>query len=377
MFIRPKALLISFSMFAFGQQSTVNIGGTWRLTTTSFSATIKIMQTGTTLSGQFVFSGTPCATTAPFTGFISTIFTPSASMNVNMNGQVGFSGDIAANGSSMTGQYSGASGGCIPRGPFNWTATRSSLTIAPTISGVTNAASGATGPVAPGEIISLFANASLSPVGPTPGVSLQLDQNGKVANTLGGVRVHFLGIETYAPLTFVSAGQINLEVPYEVADLANVNIQVEYLGQASDQFTLPVGAIAPGLFTASGTGFGQGAILNHDGVTLNGPSHPEQRGSIIVLFLTGEGQTTPAGVSGKVTTVSSSPPLTPMPVGNVSVLINGQVATVAFAGEAPGLVSGVLQLNVTIPASASPGTVPVQVAVGGKSTQSGVTVSIQ
>jgi trimeric autotransporter adhesin len=93
--------------------------------------------------------------------------------------------------------------------------------------------------------------------------------------------------------------------------------------------------------------------------------------------MTGEGQTAPAGMTGKVTTVSATPPLTPQPVLPVAVLIGGQPASVAFYSEAPGLVSGVMQLNVQIPESAPSGDVPILVSVGGNSTQNGVTISVQ
>jgi uncharacterized protein (TIGR03437 family) len=61
----------------------------------------------------------------------------------------------------------------------------------------------------------------------------------------------------------------------------------------------------------------------------------------------------------------------------VAVLIGGQPASVAFYGEAPGLVSGVMQLNVQIPANAASGNLPISVSVGGNSSQSGVTISVQ
>ena len=376
-----NSLLVVFltgGAIALAQQPAVNIVGTWQLKATSFSAIVQIQQTGNSVGGQFAFSGNPCATTASFGGSINTLFSLGVTMSVNMNGQsVSFSGGIAADGNSMIGQYGASTAGCIGKGPFNWTASRTSTVIMPTISGVRHAASGTTGPIAPGEIISIFANPSLSPIGPTTAMSLQVDQNGKVANALGGVQVHFLGIGVYAPLTFVSAGQINAVVPYEVAGLTAVNIQVEYLGLVSDPFNLEVGVATPGLFTANGTGTGQAAALNDDGVTVNGLTHPEPRGGVIVLFVTGEGQTTPPGVSGKVTTLSLTPPVTPTPIGQVSVLINGQPASVVFSGEAPGLVSGVLQLNVRIPEGVSPGSVPVQVLVGENRTQSGVTVFLQ
>ena len=60
------------------------------------------------------------------------------------------------------------------------------------------------------------------------------------------------------------------------------------------------------------------------------------KGSTVVLFLTGEGQTSPPGVTGKVTTQSAVPPLTPQPILPVRVLIGGQTASIAFYGRAPG-----------------------------------------
>ncbi len=97
----------------------------------------------------------------------------------------------------------------------------------------------------------------------------------------------------------------------------------------------------------------------------------------VAVAVTGEGQTVPAGVTGKVTTVSPTPPLTPQPLLPVAVLINGQPATVAFYGEAPTIVSGVMQLNVQIPPNAPSGDLPVQVSVGGNVSQNGVTISVQ
>jgi hypothetical protein len=141
----------------------------------------------------------------------------------------------------------------------NWVASRLPGFGPPTITGVTNAASGLAGSIAPGEIISIYAIGAINPIGPSTGVSLQLDQSGKVATTLGGVRVHFLPIDAYAPVTYASAGQINAVVPYEVAGLTNATIQVQYLGQTSNSFAVQVAATAPSIFTAAGTGTGQGA----------------------------------------------------------------------------------------------------------------------
>jgi uncharacterized protein (TIGR03437 family) len=55
------------------------------------------------------------------------------------------------------------------------------------------------------------------------------------------------------------------------------------------------------------------AALNQDN-RYNAPSNPAAKGSYVSLCITGEGQTAPAGVTGKITTLSPTPPLTPQPL---------------------------------------------------------------
>ncbi|MDE3164707.1 MAG: hypothetical protein KGN36_02795, partial [Acidobacteriota bacterium] len=239
-----------------------------------------------------------------------------------------------------------------------------------TISKVTNAASYAQGTLSPGEIVTLFGTS----IGPVTPVGLQLDSTGKVATTLGGLEVL---INNYpAPLIYVSNTQISAVVPYEVAQFATANVLVKFLGQTSNGVAVNIATTAPGLFTQNASGSGPGAILNQNG-SVNGPSNPAAHGDTVVVYLTGEGQTSPAGVTGKVTTVSSTPPLTPGPLLPVAVTIGGQPANWFFAGEAPGFVSGVMQLNVIVPAAAGSGPQAIVVLIGGNSSQNGVTVSIQ
>ena len=57
--------------------------------------------------------------------------------------------------------------------------------------------------------------------------------------------------------------------------------------------------------------------------------------------------------------------------------IGAQPADFTFAGEAPGLVSGVMQLNVTIPLTAASGDQAIIVSIGATPSQTGVTVSIR
>ncbi len=243
-------------------------------------------------------------------------------------------------------------------------------TTQPNVTAVVNAASLQSGPVSPGEVVTI----SGTNIGPSSPSFLALDQNGNVSTSIGGVQAFFGG--TAAPLTYVSATQINAVVPYGVIGLINPSVQISFLGQISNTFLLQSAPTVPALFTLNASGTGPGAILNEDG-NINSPANPAPKGSYIVLYATGEGQTAPPGVTGRITSVSATLPLTPQPLLPVGVTIGGQSATVAFYGEAPGLVSGVLQINVRIPASAPSGNLPVQVSVGGIASQLGVTVSVR
>ena len=240
----------------------------------------------------------------------------------------------------------------------------------PTVTQVTNAASYATGSISPGEIITLFG----TDLGPATPAGLALDSAGKVATTLGGVQVLVNGIPS--PMVYASNTQLSAVVPYEVAQFASANVLVKFLGQTSNGIATPVTTTVPGLFTQNASGSGPGAILNQNN-SVNSPANPATRGDTVVVYLTGEGQTSPAGVTGKVTSVSATPPLTPAPLLPVSILIGGQPANYSFAGEAPFFVSGVMQLNVTIPSTAGTGAQSIVVSIGGHQSQAGVTVSVQ
>jgi uncharacterized protein (TIGR03437 family) len=167
-------------------------------------------------------------------------------------------------------------------------------------------------------------------------------------------------------------------VPYGVAGRTTTNIVVEYSGVQSAPLTYNVALSAPGIYTQNSQGTGPGAILNQDGLTVNGSNAPEKRGNVIAIYMTGEGQTNPQGVDGAIIPPVASALKSPQQT--VTVTIGGINAPVLYAGSAPDLVSGVMQVNVTIPLTASTGAQPVVVTVGSAVSQSGAsaaTVAIQ
>src|SRR5262249_19199451 len=94
--------------------------------------------------------------------------------------------------------------------PVTLTITGSATLPAFTAASVVNSASGAAGPVAPGEILVIYG----SNLGPQL-TTLVLDTDGRVASTLGGTQVLFDGVP--APMIYTSAGQVSCVTPYAVA----------------------------------------------------------------------------------------------------------------------------------------------------------------
>ncbi len=233
--------------------------------------------------------------------------------------------------------------------------------------GVANAGSYAAGAVAPGEIVSLFGTA----IGPPTPAPLFLTNPQLIANSLAGVHVLFDGVP--APVIFASAGQVNVVVPYAVAGKPSTLLQVEYLGALSPPISLPVAATAPGIFTLDSSGSGPGAILNVADETVNSPSNPAAPGDWVSIFVTGAGVNTPAAVDG----LLAAAPFPQVNAG-VKVTMGGVPCQTNYAGSAPGLLSGLTQINAQVPASLTPALdAPVVVMIGGVSAQSGVTVAVQ
>lgn len=215
---------------------------------------------------------------------------------------------------------------------------------------VLNAASLVSGPVAPGELITILGSAIVSSATP------------------GSTRITFDGLT--APLLYTGTNQINAVVPFGIDGRSLTTMEVSGPSGIVASSSIPVAPSAPAIFALNGSGTGGGAVLNQDG-SINSPDNPASSGSIIVLFATGAGQTDPAGADGLVPSSVLPKPLLP-----ISVSIGGANAGIVYAGAAPGLISGMLQVNCQVPAQAKGGrSVPVLLTIG-KATSPPVTVAI-
>jgi uncharacterized protein (TIGR03437 family) len=228
----------------------------------------------------------------------------------------------------------------------------------PQITSVLNGASFTNTGLSPGQFFTIFG----SNLGPANGQGLELDQNGNVATYLSGFAVTVNG--TAAPLLYVSPTQINAIAPYEIANDVGqfASVEVYDNNASSGGFNVQVVAAAPSIFPL---GNGQGAILNQN-YSVNGPNNPAARGSLISIYGTGQGQTSPGGVDGQINGASVAS--LPVPVGTFSITIGGvrvPDSDIGFAGDAPYSVDGFFQVDAIIPKNVGSGNQPVVLSIGG------------
>ncbi|HWP85884.1 MAG TPA: hypothetical protein VNN17_11875, partial [Terriglobia bacterium] len=202
----------------------------------------------------------------------------------------------------------------------------------PRFRSVANAAGFEAGPLAPGMVASLFGSNLAASTATAAGVPLP--------SSLAGVAL--LVNNVAAPLFFVSPGQINFQVPYEVAAESIVELRLANAAGAA-VMQVPWRPASPGIYQNAGRG-----VILHSGGSLVSESAPAARGEELVMYVSGLGVVAPATASG-VPAPLSPLALTPsLPL----VRVGGLVAETRFSGLAPGFV-GLYQVNFVVPPGAA------------------------
>ena len=240
----------------------------------------------------------------------------------------------------------------------------------PVLSAVTNAASNKAGVVSPGMLFVAYG----SNFGPSQLTYAAVDPaSGLLSATLAGTSILFNNIP--APLVYLDRNSVAGTVPYELAGQSTVQTVVEVEGQRSAPLTVAVAPTAPGVFSVNFSGTGAAVAFNYVNgqSTLNSSSNPIPKGSTMVIYATGEGQTEPAGQDGL---FSNS--VVPKPLASVSVTIGGVAQTnIQYAGSIPGEAPGVLQVNFVVAADTPSGVQPVAITVGDTASQQNLTVAVK
>ena len=205
------------------------------------------------------------------------------------------------------------------------------------------------GIVAPGGIVSLYG----AGLGPAAGVGAQLDSSGKFPTELAGTQVLFGGVP--APLLYAAANQVNAVVPFGVSSGPMTTVQIRSAAGTSETVALRVVAADPAIVAISepDDGWYKSLVVNQDG-SANSLSNPAQPGSIITFWVNGAGLFRTSLEDGSIVV----PPL-PMPALPINVILDQYPTPLAvevlYAGAAPGMLAGILQMNIRIPPNSGPG----------------------
>lgn len=212
--------------------------------------------------------------------------------------------------------------------------------------------------LAPGEIIAIYGTNLASQT--VTGTTIPL------ANVLGGTSVQIGNFN--APVYYVSAGQVNAQVPYEVIPGTTYPVQVTANGNSSTVASVQVVPTAPGV-----AAFPSGQIIAQHAAdyTLVSTTSPVKAGEFIVLYLGGLGQVdnpVPTGGAALANPLSR-PIVTPV------LTLNGNAIPVAFAGLSPSVV-GLAQINFQVPVGTAAGdlTLVVRQGLGGSVSSSNTTI---
>jgi uncharacterized protein (TIGR03437 family) len=270
--------------------------------------------------------------------------------------------------------------GQTPSDPLTWNVTPPGPKIWSVVNGASYTPRTPT-VIAPGEIVAIFGS-GLGAKDP----ALASPSGGAFPTTVGTspatTTVEFEvspGTWVAAPLIFAQAGQVNAVVPFNMTPVSGMNMRLTYDQVTSTSFAVDGVDTDPGIFTVTASGKGQAAVLNYNAATglysLNSATHPAARGSIILIYATGGGKTTTLpSPEGQIIPVTDSPPTL---TNTTAVTIGGVTVAPDYAGVVPGSIASLVQINVAIPKTVTPGkAVPLSVIIGGKTSHAGVTIGV-
>lgn len=190
-----------------------------------------------------------------------------------------------------------------------------------------------------------------------PGELVSLTGLGIGPDTASTANVQVLFDGQPAPVLYAQSRQINTQAPVELTGKAQTTITVVFDNATVGTATATVDNYgAPGIFRLRPGFSADSAVINQDG-TINGPQNPALKGSVIAMWGVGFGMITPPCSTGGLNpnaavnlslpllvwfTDPGSPPTQPY-------------AYPTYAGAAPGLLCGIVQINRVVPDYATSG----------------------
>jgi uncharacterized protein (TIGR03437 family) len=203
------------------------------------------------------------------------------------------------------------------------------------------------GALAPGTIVAIFGQNLASLTMSTTTIPLPTSLN-STSVIIGGMQ---------APLYFVSPGQINAQIPFELQSGNQYQVLISANGALTTPQPVQLTPATPGV-----AAFSDGTLIaQHSDGSLVSQMAPARGGEYLVIYLAGLGQTTVPVASGA---ASPSSPLA-QPSATPTLTINGAPSPILFAGLTPGLV-GLYQMNFQVPAGLKAGDITIVVSQNGQ-----------
>jgi len=241
--------------------------------------------------------------------------------------------------------------------------------------------------IAPGSYVALFGTNFADPnflINPTAGDKVDVTYSaGRLPLTWDYTTVSFdaaasgslPAISVPGYVEYVSSGQVNVFVPWELTGYPSVQVKEIYAGSRpifSNVLTVPLNTYTPAFFM-----YASGSVFIADAVDPNCPAPyivgtvcPAAAGDLVEFYANGLGPTSNQPASGS--PASSDPNNLAQTTKTPVVTIGGKQAQVQFSGLAPGFV-GLYQVNAYIPSGLASGNQPITIAIGGVTSPSSIT----
>lgn len=214
---------------------------------------------------------------------------------------------------------------------------------------VANASHGYESALAPLEIVRIRGNNVAG--GRSMGTTLT---GGALPTSDQGLQVLMNG--QVAPLVAIEPDQITVVAPAGLPTSGSITVQVVQGGNTAE-LAVEAQAAAPGIITTNGLAYGDAVAVNQDG-TANSHTNPAAPGSVIALFMTGLGATSPILQAGTVASQAGG-----LAAGtSLQVTLYRSICQVQYAGPAPGQLAGIYQVNIQVPSTGLMDWVPMGVA---------------
>lgn len=158
-----------------------------------------------------------------------------------------------------------------------------------------------------------------------------------------------------APILQSSPTQMTIQIPWELSP-GPIDLAIRRLGQTVASKTIDLGQLSPGFYSLDGTGQGRAIAEDAAGVPIT-DTHPAVPGTMVSLFATGLGPTSPTVLTGQI------PPI-PLPTSTTPAVVIGGLQATGVLAQLTNTALGVYKVSFMVPAATNPGEQSIFLLIG-------------